>query len=81
MPAPTTKDTAERCWDTCVAKWGEAECKGGRQQCGFPYNNATGEHAGIDRYVSCVADSLGGSTKGSADHALREAGQRCGPGR
>lgn len=77
MPAPTTKDTAERCMATCVDRWGEDQCKGSRQQCGFPYNNATGQFAGVEPYVKCVADSLGSSGAASADAAIREAGQRC----
>lgn len=77
MSQPTTQSEADRCRDACVGRWGEAECKPGMQQCGFPYNTKTGEYAGMDRYVGCVADSLQASGQATAGGAIREAAQTC----
>jgi hypothetical protein len=79
MPQPTTQVQADRCRTTCEGRWGEAECSGSLQQCGFPYNTKTGEYAGMDGYVGCVADSLQASGHGSAGAAIREAAQNCAP--
>jgi hypothetical protein len=48
-----------------------------RQQCGFPFNQATRAYAGSDEHVACMGAALCGPTDESADAAIRRAAQTC----
>lgn len=75
----TTGETANKCLAACVGRWGEAECRAGAQQCGFPYNNATSEYAGTEKHVGCILGELGGGAGGAttANAGFRAAAQEC----
>ena len=77
MSTPTTQTTADTCWNHCVARHGEPACMSHRQQCGFPFNQATRAYAGSDEHVACMGAALAGPTDESADAAIRRAAQTC----